>query len=395
MATWPVEEVFVAPSSDATAFGRRLAGAADRHPVVVDPAVGLPVLLRRDDHAHVFRDPETFSTRMFAGTVLDGALAALQGAEHRRMRRIYNRAFSGPALRRYEEAVVVPLARSLVAGLHERGEVDLVDDLAMALPRLILAELLEIPVEDIARYDDHVRTILAGVVRIGDPEAQATAHAAHAELLELIRAIVDRTSPTSPSLLGEIVGALEAAGDDDLREPVEQVVLSLLLGGFETTSWMLANALFALLDHPATLARVRREPSLAPIAVTEAIRWCPSVPGTIRLVERAVALGDVELEAGDVVFVAAAAAHYDRELHPEPHVFDIDRRPPATPMVFGGGVHHCVGMALSRMEARVAVETLLELAPDLRPAADLAPTFTYGVRGSPAHGPDRLPALLA
>jgi cytochrome P450 len=270
--TWPTEGLFIAPPGEATALGQRFADAATRHAVVVDPAVGLPVLLRRQDHARVFRDPETFSTRMFAGTVLDGALAALQGAEHTRMRRVYNQAFNGAALRRYEEAFVAPLARSLVARLRERGEVDLLDDFAMALPRLVLAELLEVDVEDIVRYDEHVGVILAGVVGLADPELQSAAHAAHAELLDLIGAIVERTSPTSPSLLGEIVGALAASGDD-LREPTEQVVLSLLLGGFETTSWLLANMLGALLAHPEVLARVRADLTLAPQAVTESIRW--------------------------------------------------------------------------------------------------------------------------
>jgi cytochrome P450 len=164
---------------------------------------------------------------------------------------------------------------------------------------------------------------------------------------------------------------------------------------FEATSWMLANTLYALLAHPDTMARVRDDLSLAPKAVTESIRWCPSVPGTLRMVERDVVLDDdLRLDAGTVFYLAAITSHYDSSVHADPHVFDIDRDPPGTPMVFGGGVHHCVGMSLARMEARVAVESLLALAPGLRAAPDFAPTFAYGVHGGPAHGPDRLPAVL-
>jgi cytochrome P450 len=210
---------------------------------------------------------------------------------------------------------------------------------------------------------------------------------------------VDQTSPTSTSLLGGIMGALaelEASDTSDVsgagsRDSAEQAVLSLLLGGFETTSWMLANALSALLAHPDAMARVRDDLSLAPKAVTESIRWCPSVPGTLRMAERDVVLDDDLCLAADTVFyVAGITSHYDSARHPDPYVFDIDRNPPGTPMVFGGGVHHCVGMSLARMVVRVAVESLLALTPGLR----AAPDFTYGVHGGPAHGPDRLPVVL-
>jgi cytochrome P450 len=167
-----------------------------------------------------------------------------------------------------------------------------------------------------------------------------------------------------------------------------------MLGGYETTIWMVANALHALLANPAALEQVRRDHALIPAAIDESMRWCPSVAGTLRLVERDVTLGgDLKLQAGGVIYLPVVA-HYDEATHPSPEVFDLARRPAPTVMVFGGGAHYCVGAPLARMEARVALSTLLTRFPDVRLDPSEKPTFSYGVRESVAHGPDKLPALL-
>lgn len=384
--------LFFVPSEDPTALGQRLAAAAREHSLVVDSGLGLPVLLRTPHIMASFRDTETFSTRMFQTGILKGGLASLQGADHTRMRRIYNLFFTPRAVARYEDSITRPIAREVVERLASKGPVDLLDDFAVELPKRVISTLFGFSLEKLEENDTRVRAMFRGITRIGDPVAAAEAERAYHETLADLEGLIERerASP-GPTLLGEIMRVMKDEGLATI-EACQQVVLSLLLGGYETTIWLFANAVHALLAHPAALARVRREPALVVLAIEESMRWCPSNPGTIRLVEKKVSLPDLELEPGTVVYVAATAAHYDEALYPDPTTFDLDRR--STPLIFGGGPHFCVGAQLARMEARVGFGALLERFPELRADPEERPVFRYGVRESVAHGPDRLPALL-
>ena len=392
--TLPTTNLFFVPSDDPTAFGMRLAAAARESPMVHDTGMGLPVLLRKAHFAAVFRDAATFSTRMFQFGILKGGLASLQGEEHTRMRRIYSMFFLPRAVERYEDSVVRPIAEEVAGAMEGKDSAELVDAFAMELPRRVISKLFGFPMEEIAENDRRVRDMFRSIIRVGDPVAAAEGQKAYEETLGQITDVVERekTSP-SDTLLGEILRTLEAEKMATL-EACQQIVLSLLLGGYETTSWLLANAIHALLAAPEVMQRVRENPSLVAPAIEESIRWCPSVAGTLRMVERDTELDGLQLAGGTVIYLAASANHYDAEMYPSPQVFDIGRQPPPTPMIFGGGPHYCVGAPLGRMEARVGLSVLLARFPRLRAVPGEKPMFMYGVRESVAHGPDRLPALL-
>lgn len=392
----PSTNLFFVPSEDPTALGMRLRAAAEASPLVFDAGMGLPVVLRKPHISAIFRDTATFSTRMFQAGILNGGLASMQGEDHARMRRIYNMFFLPRAVDRYEERFVRPIARDVVERLAAQGRegVDLLDAFAMELPRRVISRLFGFPMEQITENDERVRTMFRGIIRVGDPVAAAAAQRAYEETLGLITEVVERErSERSETLLGEILRTLESE-DMATLQACQQIVLSLLLGGYETTSWLLANVLHALLTHPDVLARVNADRSLLPAAVEEGIRWCPSVAGTIRMVERDVELEGLSLTAGMVIYLAGIASHYDESVYPSPQRFDIERQPPPSVMVFGGGPHYCVGAPLGRMEARVGLEALLDRFPGVRGVPGERPIFMYGVRESIAHGPDRLPAIL-
>lgn len=391
----PTTNLFFVPSSDPTAMGKRLAAAAREYPLVNDTGMGMPVVLRKAHINAILRDPVTFSTRMFQAGILKGGLASLQGEDHSRMRRIYNMFFLPRAVERYEATIVRPIAEEVVSRLEGKESVDLLDTFAMEFPRRVISKLFGFPMEQISDNDERVRTMFRGIIRVTDPVAQVESQRAYQETLGQITEVVEREmAHRTDSLLGEILRTLEAENMATL-EACQQIVLSLLLGGYETTSWLLANAIHAFLNVPGALDRIRREPAILPPAIEESMRWCPSVAGTLRLVERDVELeGGVKLPAGAPVYLATSGTHYDEEAYPQPEAFNIDRQPPPNPMVFGGGPHYCVGAPLGRMEARVGLSLLIERFPHMRPAPGENLTFTYGVRESVAHGPDRLPTLL-
>nr|6F8A_A Chain A, Cytochrome P450 CYP260A1 [Sorangium cellulosum So ce56]6F8A_B Chain B, Cytochrome P450 CYP260A1 [Sorangium cellulosum So ce56]6F8C_A Chain A, Cytochrome P450 CYP260A1 [Sorangium cellulosum So ce56]6F8C_B Chain B, Cytochrome P450 CYP260A1 [Sorangium cellulosum So ce56] len=391
---FPLANLFFVPSEDATAFGRRLRAAAQQAPIVFDTAFGMPILLRKSHITTAYRDTATFSTRMFQAGILNGGLAAMQGDEHARMRRVYNMFFLPRAVSQYEERFVRPISEQVVDRLAGKPRVDLLEDFAMELPRRVIGELFGFPAEKLHETDERVRAMLRGLVRMHDPAAVAESQRAYGETLGLITEVVERESrDTSDTLLGEILRTLKAEHMDTI-EASRQIVLSLILGGYETTSWLVANTIHALLAHPDTLARVRQDPSLLPAAIEEGMRWCPSIFGVLRMVERDVRLDDQALSAGTVVCLAGIAGNYDETAYPSPEVYDIDRKPLPAANVFGGGAHFCVGAPLARMEARVGLQALLARFPGLRAVPEERPSFMYGAKDSVAHGPDKLPVLL-
>lgn len=384
--------LFFVPSDDPTALPRRFADAARETPLVQDSVIGLPVVLRKHHIAAAFRDPETFTTRMFAAGILKGGLAAMQGEEHAKMRRIYTMFFTPRAVERYEEKIVRPIVADVVKGLRGREAVDLIDPFCMDVPKRVISALFGLPMDQLAENDERVRAMFRSIIQIGNPVAAAEGQRAYEDALGQITEVAEREmAAPSDTLLGEIVRTLKAEDMASL-EACQQIVLSLLLGGYETTIWLLANSLFALLSHPEALAKVRGDMGLLPAAIEEGMRWCPSSVGTLRLVEKPFEMDELSLSPGMVVYLAGIAQHYDEEVYPRPEVFDLTRK--VQPQIFGGGMHYCIGAPLARMEARVGLSVLLEAFPGLGLDPDQKATWMYGVRESVAHGPDRLPVVL-
>jgi cytochrome P450 len=170
-------------------------------------------------------------------------------------------------------------------------------------------------------------------------------------------------------------------------------VINLLLGGLETTIQMLSATIASLLLNPQALARVNADPALRDVAVDEAFRWANPSAGLYRLLRSDVEIGGSTFQAGSLVYLCIAAAHYDANVYPRPEVFDLDRR--ASHLGFGLGPHYCAGAPLARIEVRAALDALLGRFPRLRldPAQPLS--FRYGARGFVQHGTDTLPVLLS
>ena len=139
----------------------------------------------------------------------------------------------------------------------------------------------------------------------------------------------------------------------------------LLIAGFETTTNLLGNGLVVLLDHGADAARLRAEPGLAPAYVEEMLRYDSPVQLTGRWTRADAEVAGVKVPAGGQVLVLLGAANRDPARFTDPDRFD-PARDQGGPMSFGAGAHFCVGAALARLEAQVAVPLLLNRFPDLR-----------------------------
>jgi cytochrome P450 len=149
------------------------------------------------------------------------------------------------------------------------------------------------------------------------------------------------------------------------HEEVASILFSLSFAGHETTNNLIGNTVRRLLEEPARYERLVNEPQQIPHAVDEILRFDPSVPVWRRVTTKPVALGGVELPADAKLFLWLAAAGRDASVFPDPEAFDPERPNSRRTLAFGRGIHFCIGSALGRLEASIAVEELSARFPDL------------------------------
>ena len=229
----------------------------------------------------------------------------------------------------------------------------------------VMAEALGLgqtdPAQVLAWYDGIVAAVQAEAASAGATSASAGATsagaAAFAELAASLRQVI--AAPPPSSLLADVTGALTA------DEAISNAGV-LLFGGIETTEGMIANAMLHLLSSPGELEFVRTDHGLIPAAIEESLRLEPAAAVVDRYATSDTHLGGARIRAGDQVTVSIAGANRDPRIFDDPDEFQI-RRPNATRhLAFAHGPHFCLGAHLARLEARIAVATLLDLLPELR-----------------------------
>jgi cytochrome P450 len=317
-----------------------------------------------------------------------GELAASQtllGSDppaHASLRKRVEGRFS-PRQIRARETRLRALADQLVGDFRAAGQCDLVAALAAPLPVVMIAELMGI---DPARHGDFKRWADAVIARgTGRPlpadrdELDRTVAEFKAFLGEVIEA---RRAAPGPDVLSDLV----RAGDDGPPLSSAQVLnfaVVLLLGGSETTTNLIGNALRALFAAPELMAGVRADPGLIPAVIEETLRYDAPVQSLLRRTTREVDVAGQRLPAGAVVLLLLGAANRDEQVFADGDRFRLDRGE-LKDLAFGAGPHYCLGATLARLEARAALEAVLAL-PNLRLAADqIAFVDSFVLRGPQA-----------
>ena len=311
---------------------------------------------------------------------------------HGVLRAIVNRGFTPRRIAAWE-----PRMRAIVdeckAKLRDAEGFDVIHDLAIPLPVRIIAEFLGVEPErraDFKRWSDTIISSMTGSGRALDPVASGLV-AALRELSEYVLGVVaDREKAPADDLISILVAAQEGEARLSPAEVVMFVIL-LLGAGNETTTNLIGNATLALLQHPDQLERLRADRSLLPGAIEEVLRW----DGPIQVVYRR-ATRDVELPSGripagaGVVVIIGSANRDERQWGATAGELRVDRNPQGH-LAFGFGNHFCLGASLARLEARVALEALLDVLPSLRhrePRVDYVDSYLV-------RGPRRLPLQRA
>ncbi|MGH7840498.1 MAG: cytochrome P450 [Candidatus Binataceae bacterium] len=320
------------------------------------------------DAVAILHDPVRFSsdTRSMDRIEVFGDAPRLLFSDpptHTRLRKLVSRAFTPRRISDLE-----PKIREFTAGLLDRaaarGEFELMADLAVPLPVMVIAEMLGVPPADYEKFKAWSDAIIdSDNTMPGTPLPPAVSEAFEALQQFFIGEIAKRRRRPGPDLVSALVAARDE-NDALTEEELIAFVILLLLAGNETTTNLIGNGTLALMRHPAQLERLRREPNLMARALEEMLRYDPAAQSTVRVTKEDVVVNGVEIKAESAVFVVVAAANRDPAQFANPEAFDITRDP-NDHLAFGDGIHFCLGAALARLEGLIAFGAMFERFPHL------------------------------
>ena len=288
--------------------------------------------------------------------------------DHLARRAINRKRFTPTAIKRYE-SYVRQVAVDLIERARALGTCDLVRDLAMPLPMMVIGKMMDLPDEDYERLLHWSDLIATGMINMPDG-FEAQVHAAAQEFNDYINAWFERRkAEPADDILTTIVQAKVLGRPLGEKDRMHEALL-LLVGGDETTRHVVTGGIVALLDQRQQFETLRANPSKIPVAIEEMLRWVTPVKTIARTALSDVELGGQTIHAGDKVITLFESGNRDEGVFDDPHCFDIERDPNRH-LSFGGyGRHHCLGAHLARLEIRVMLEELLNRLPDLKRADD-------------------------
>jgi len=289
-------------------------------------------------------------------------LLFLDPPDHTRLRGLVNKAFT-PRLVEGMRGHITDLTNGLLDGIAERGEVDVIQELAYPLPAIVIAELLGVPIADRDKFIQWASDF-GGFLDSSNLSMEEALQAIQgvADFMDYFREIIaQRRVEPQDDLLQALITAHER--DDRMTEDELLANLVLLLAaGHGTTTHLIGNGLLALLRNPEQYQRLVDDPTLVPNAIAELLRYDPPVQLTGRAVRQELTLGETTIPAGRHLTILLAAANHDPEQYANPNQLDVGR-PENRILSFGQGIHFCLGAPLARLEAEIVFRGLIQRFP--------------------------------
>jgi hypothetical protein len=352
-------------------------------PVYWSEAWGAWVMTRYEDILTVFRDSRRFSNKDRFTRFLEQlpettaeeiaplkdhyVVGMLQSdpPDHTRLRALVNKAFTPRAIEGMRPRIQ-EIVDQLLDVARDKGEMDVIRDLAYPLPAIVIAEMLGVPPHErdqFIRWSDDIAAF------------QGTGRAKRETVLRAAKSIRDledyfrnlcakRRGRPESDLMSQLVAA-EEQGDKLTEAEMISTCVLLLVAGHETTRNLIGNGTLALLRHPEQASTLRATPDMIVSSVEELLRYDSPLQRGWRRVSEDVVLGGEELVKGQLVFLMLGAANRDPAVFSCPDQLDL-RRQDNRHIAFGFGVHFCLGAPLARLEGQIAIQTLFYRFPTLR-----------------------------
>ena len=308
----------------------------------------------------------------------------LDPPDHTRLRRLVSKAFTPSAIERLR-----PRIQSLVDEVLDtaaaRGGMELIDELAFPIPFQVISDLLDMPTDRSDELREWSQIITLALEPTSTMEDLALTDEAFAQLIPYLFEIVEsRRAHPGDDLLSALL-AVEDDGDTLSLPELMSFVVLLYIAGHETTVNLIGNSINALLAHPGELQKWHADPSIGARAVDECLRYDGPVQQTVRVPMVPVTYqgldGPIVVEPGTVVTTVLGAANHDPSVFADPHTLKLDRPNANRHQAFAGGIHYCLGASLARLEAEIAVGSLVARFPTLHAVGPITWRDRLTIRG--------------
>ena len=334
------------------------------------------LLTRYDDLVTVYKNQKSFSSDKkieFKPKYGDSLLYAHHTTSlvfndpplHTRVRRLIAGALTPRAIAEMESGLVT-LVDQLIACLAAKGEGDLIEEFASAIPIEIIGNLLGVPHDEREPLRDWSLRILGALEPAVTPAVIERGNSAVKDFLAYLGGLVGerRANPGNPER--DVLTRLIQGEDDGERLGEKELLhncIFLLNAGHETTTNLIGNGLVALYRHPDQKALLIERPELIRTAIEEVLRYESSNQLGNRITKETVEIGGIVMPPETPITLCIGAANRDPAQFPDPDRFDIARSPNRH-IAFGTGIHQCVGMNLARLEGVIAISHFLARFPD-------------------------------
>jgi cytochrome P450 len=357
-----------------------------------------------EDIQAVDRDPETFTSTRFTNLEeppseymdLRRSMLETDGSRHQALRKLLQRDFSVPMLRRYED-FLRGLAKITVDTALQQEEFDFVDAIAADYPIQVLARLLDVPEDFTGQLISWGNEIVGATdpdyarVMIDSPEAEQYKHLpfrspASQEIFDYGRQLqAERKGGEREDLVSKLINRIPEDGVPLSQSDYDNYFLLLVVAGNETTRQAISHAMKGLMDSPEQIAYFLEHPDKSAVAVEELIRFASPVYHFRRTATRDTVLHGQKIAEGDKVVMWFASANRDEAVFKDPYDLDLSRYP-NDHMTFGKGPHNCLGANLARIEIKIMFETLLPRLESIEQAGEIVrvrSNFVNGIKRFP------------
>lgn len=286
--------------------------------------------------------------------------------DHTRLRSLVSKAFT-PRVVDGMRVRIQQIVDELLDQAQARGQIELIEALAYPLPVNVIADMLGIPLAQHDQFREWSRDIADFIGGTTEPEEHMLRRALKSvqEMSEYFLSLAAELRRNPREGLLSAMALAEDQGDRLSAEELAANAILLLVAGHETTTNLIGNGTLALLRHPEQLALLRNNPELDVSAVEELLRYDSPVQGTGRRASADTEIGGVQISTGQWVNVFIGSANRDPAQFHEPDRLDITRSENRH-LSFSHGAHYCLGAPLARLEAQIAIATLLRRFPHLR-----------------------------
>jgi cytochrome P450 family 142 subfamily A polypeptide 1 len=263
-----------------------------------------------------------------------------------------------------QEGRVLELTDGIIDRICEKGECDLVRDVAAWLPIEVIGQALGFPSSDFEKLLDWSDSLMSALVGVQDDAAAMKMLAAFEGYAGYLSgAVAERRATPTDDLISILVHA-EVDGQKLDDEALLHESLLILIGGDETSRHVMSGGIYQLLKNRDQWDRLQADRSLMPTAVEEMLRWVSPIRNMARTVTKDVDFAGKSMTEGQKLLLLYPSANRDSDVFDNPFTFDIGRTPNEH-VAFGLGPHFCLGNALARVEVRTMVDRVLERLPDL------------------------------